>query len=87
MAHQTKQQLEHAILNLDWTGHCELPTSDIKWLALQLAAILSTEGGRCEACGDMREIVVETQLGQMCEDCIKEALREAREAREGLEEE
>jgi hypothetical protein len=87
MAKLSKNQIERFIVNLDWTGHIELPQNDINWLAEQLAALLSGEGGRCEACGDMREIVVETPLGQMCEDCIKSALREAREAREGLEEE
>lgn len=87
MAKLNKKQIEHILFSFDWQGHFEMPDADVRWLAEQLAASLSGEGGRCEACGDLKEIIVETPLGQMCEECIKEALREAREAREGMEEE
>lgn len=86
MAKLNKLMIERMLFSLDWTGHFELPDQDIRWIAEQLAAILSGEGGRCEACSDLKEIIVDTPLGQMCEDCIKVALRDAREAREGLEE-
>lgn len=86
MAKPPKPSHVHAILeSLDWTGHVELPTNDLAWLALQISAALDDKRGICGSCGRMSEVIVPTRLGHICEDCIDEASEMAESMREGME--
>lgn len=81
----TVKELEHMIVALNWTGHVELPDDDLRWLASELAATMQGERDRCENCGHLHEVIIETQLGDICEACIGRIADEAREAREAQE--
>ena len=79
------KELEHIIAALNWVGHVELPDDDLRWLANEIAATLHGERDRCENCGHLHEVIIETQLGDICETCISLISDEAREAREAQE--
>lgn len=81
----SKEQLFHYIVNLDWTGHFELPIEDVHWLADEVHQLLLGRKDRCEACGRSVELVVETALGTICEACLKLAVADAASARRKLE--
>ena len=80
------RKIEGLLLALDWTGHVELPSLDIRWLSEELVRILNgTKKGRCESCSNLREILVTTPLGAVCEPCIEEFARIASDERQQLE--
>lgn len=82
----TKTVMFRILELLDWTGHVELPTNDMDWLSEMLANRLTNPNKKaCEACGLVKEIIVETPLGNMCEECIENASDEAEIMREDLE--
>jgi len=87
MAKPTAAQVLYIIKNVDWSGHFEMTELDAAWLADTIASSLSGDGMTCEACGLRREVVVETNLGTMCEQCIAEATADAASLRECLEDE
>lgn len=71
---------------MDWTGHCELPTIDLDWLADQLSSRLTNPDLLvCENCDTPREIIVQTALGRICESCLDELTSQAEEYREAME--
>lgn len=72
---------------IDWYGHVELGENDKRWLANQISLNLSPTKGKhvCESCGTAHEIVIQTRLGRICEDCISEASETAERVREELE--
>ena len=82
---RSPRQVRHFLDSLDWSGHFELPDLDLSWLADQISAWLSGASHLCEACGLIRPVLVETTLGSMCEACLEEAIEEAKEIREELE--
>jgi len=74
MIKPTFANVKHILLMLDYTGHVELPDSDLFWLAEQLAARLSASSlETCDACGRPSVLVATTRLGMMCADCLEEA--------------
>lgn len=82
----TAKQLEHILASLNWVGHVEPGMHDIQWLAGELAATLSGKRNRCDNCGNLHEVIIEAQLGDVCERCVKGMFREAIEVREAQEE-
>lgn len=77
-----------AIINsFDWSGHIELGDNDRAWLALRIADALNPPGDRdrCESCGVLKEIVIRTRLGRVCEECLDEFSDEAATQREDME--
>jgi hypothetical protein len=59
---------------IDWSGHVELPDTDLAWLAEQLSAHLSaTSLETCDSCGRSMIVVVTTKLGNICSECLEEA--------------
>lgn len=74
---------------LDWRGHIELGDRDISWLAQELAVAFSidSESDLCEVCETIKPIVVKTNLGRICEDCLESLGEQAEELRELWEEE
>ena len=75
-----------AILHsLEWQGHVELSDLDLTWLATQIAAKLDEKRGLCGSCGFLKEILVPTRLGDICEECLEEATETAEAMREGME--
>jgi hypothetical protein len=59
---------------LDWSGHVELPDTDLAWLAEQLSVRLSaTSLEMCDVCGRSMIVVVATKLGNICSECLEEA--------------
>lgn len=83
----SSQYLLKIIELLDWTGHVELPSHDMRWLSEQLSASLQPKKHRqCEVCGDLKPIVIEVgNAGRICEECLREAVDEVDEIREELE--
>jgi hypothetical protein len=81
----TAKEFENIMFALNWMGHVELADDDVKWLANEIAATLKGERDRCEACGHLHEVIIETALGDICETCIGRAAEEAREVREAQE--
>lgn len=79
------KQLLHMLERLDWNGHVELGQLDMEWLAASLAAAMHPTKNLCGACGMLREITIQTPLGNICEECLDEAQEEAEETREQLE--
>jgi hypothetical protein len=78
--------LSRLIECLDWTGHVELPQADIEWLASELFAYLSPGDMRlCDSCGEVKEVVVATATGRLCEACLEEAYETAKAQRALLE--
>jgi len=58
---------------LDWTGHVELPTNDMLWLASQLYVKLNkTTDEVCDACCKAAPIVLSTTLGNICAECVED---------------
>lgn len=75
-----------AILNsLEWSGHVELPDNDLSWLAIQISARLDEKKDLCGSCGELKEVIVPTRLGPICEECLEEATETAEAMREGME--
>lgn len=74
------------LVDLDWTGHFDLPIEDLRWLAQALAAKLTGPADLCGACGCYRPITVETAMGAICENCLRQANADAAQARKRLEE-
>lgn len=71
---------------IDWSGHVELPTNDMDWLAEMIAARLTNPNQRiCENCDTPREIVIPTALGNICEECLEELSEQAEAIRGDLE--
>lgn len=77
--------VEYIFNRVNWLGHCELPDSDRKWLAKELAAALSGSESVCDVCGHTHEIIVRINNMRMCESCILEAHASADEIRDELE--
>jgi len=66
--------VKHLLHMLDWSGHVELPDTDLHWLAEQLSARLSASSlETCDSCGRAMTVVVTTKLGNMCNECLEEA--------------
>jgi len=87
MIKPTLANVKHILLMLDYTGHVELPDSDLFWLAEQLAARLSASSlETCDACGRPSVLVATTRLGMMCSDCLEEAADAVDNIRETLTE-
>jgi hypothetical protein len=85
MIRPSYHNIRHLLEVLDWSGHVELPDTDLAWLAEQLSAHLSaTSLETCDACGRPMAIVVTTKLGNICSDCLEEATDTADSIREVL---
>lgn len=73
------------ILNsLNWQGHVELSDNDLNWLSLQISAALDRRRDICESCGELREVLVPTRLGVVCEECLDEYQDQAENMREAM---
>src|SRR5215471_16454919 len=58
---------------MDWSGHVELPISDLEWLASQLYVRLTESKEEiCEACGRPNPLVITTVLGPICAECVED---------------
>lgn len=57
---------------LDWSGHVELPRSDLLWLATQIRRFLVGVPGKCGICGQLHSTTIRTALGVICTDCIED---------------
>ena len=58
---------------LDWSGHVELPYTDMQWLAMQLYVKLTqTSEEVCDACNKTAPIVLSTSLGNICAECVED---------------
>lgn len=69
----TRDKVYRAIEGLDWSGHVELPTIDMQWLAAQLFVRLSsTIEEVCDACCKAAPIVLSTTLGNICAECVED---------------
>jgi hypothetical protein len=66
--------LTAVLANLDWGGHVELPSADLKWLALELHRILTGSGkpDTCGICGGRDVTTIRTVLGAICVGCIED---------------
>lgn len=80
------QQMLRMLEKLDWTGHVELGQTDMEWLAASIVASFTPNHYVCGMCNNLHEIIIHTQLGPICEDCITAAAEEAEQTREILEE-
>jgi hypothetical protein len=61
------------IERLDWTGHVELPFTDMSWLASQLYVKLSeTNAEVCDACDKVAPLVLTMALGNICAECVED---------------
>jgi hypothetical protein len=66
-AHKILREIEL----LDWSGHVELPYTDMQWLASQLFVRLTgTDAEVCDACNKAAPIVLSTTLGNICAECV-----------------
>jgi hypothetical protein len=57
---------------LDWSGHVELPRTDLEWLATQIRRFLVGTPGKCGICGNIHSTTIATSLGSICCDCIED---------------
>jgi len=57
---------------LDWSGHVELPRTDIEWLAREIRKMLIGTPGVCAVCGNSHAITIRTTVGAICADCIED---------------
>jgi hypothetical protein len=81
----TPEFMLYILEKFDWSGHVELGRNDLEWLAASLSAALHGNKSICSACNCLHEIIIETALGPICEDCIEEMSDQASETREVLE--
>lgn len=75
----------HILTSIDWVGHAEYSVDDLRWLATALAAKLQGPAEACEACGQFKELVIETKLGFVCETCSEGIRKDFALARGKLE--
>jgi len=82
----TRRKILHEMEMLDWTGHVELPMTDLQWLASQLYVRLSSTSAEvCEACGRVAPLVVTTKLGPICAECVEDMSDNVDQIREVLD--
>lgn len=75
--------LVNLILQLNWSGHVELPISDVEWFAKELHGILTGRNAAvCEVCNTEALIIVRTPLGPICADCLEDFTQEVENQRQ-----
>jgi hypothetical protein len=57
---------------LNWTGHVELPTTDIQWLAKEIRKFMIGTPGKCAICNNAHTTTITTAIGAICTTCIEE---------------
>lgn len=80
--------IKRILETLNWNGHVELGNNDLDWLASELAVALNPkrDSELCEVCEEIKPIVVKTDLGRICSDCLEEFTDESDEQKAVLEE-
>ena len=57
---------------LNWSGHVELPTHDLQWLAKEIRRFLVGSPGKCAICSNVHTTTITTAVGVICADCIED---------------
>lgn len=85
MAKPTPERIHQILMGMDWSGHVELPTADLSWLARELATRLNSRFEICDSCGSAKTFLVPTGAGGLCEDCVDAARQDLNAIRFALE--
>jgi hypothetical protein len=81
----TQRRVLNEIIMLDWSGHVELPVTDMQWLAAQLFARLSSDNSEvCAACEKVGPLVIQTAVGYICAECVEDMNDQIDQTRELL---
>jgi hypothetical protein len=84
----TSRRILYEIELLDWSGHVELPYSDMQWLASQLFVRLNrTDAEVCDACNKAAPLVLTTVLGSICAECLEDWQDNIDQARDAMNDE
>ena len=68
----TVKSLLNMLECLDWSGHVELPRSDLEWLAKEIRKILVGVPGICAICNVTNLVTIRTTVGAICVNCIED---------------
>lgn len=82
----SERKIAGVLFALNWQGHVEIPDQDVLWISRELEkAFNARKRNSCENCGQYAIIIIPTQMGGICEDCIENIGRMAEDMRTELE--